>query len=72
VRHNDKLIRLSAFHERGAVKTLEVWPDPKYFFNCASGGNYKRVRLLARGAEVLERSQAEEPATPKHAIGFHS
>ena len=70
--HNDKLIRLSAFHESGAVKPLEEWPDPEYFFNYASDGNYKRVRLLARGAEFLEQSQAEEPATPKHAIGFHS
>lgn len=70
--HTDKLIRLSAFHESGAVKPLEEWPDPEYFFNYASDGNYKRVRLLVRGVEFLEQLSAEDPETAKRAIGFHS
>jgi hypothetical protein len=69
--HTDKLIRLSAFHESGAVRPLEEWADSEYFFNHVSDSNYKRVRLLARGAEFLEQLPADEPETPKHAIGFH-
>jgi hypothetical protein len=69
--NTDKLIRLSAFHESGAVKPLESWRDPDYFFNYASDGNHKRALLLARGAEFLEQLPADEAETTKRAIGFH-
>jgi hypothetical protein len=69
--HKDKLIRISAFHESGVVKPLEWWPDSEFFFNYASDGFNKRVRLLARGAEFLEQLSADESETPKRAIGFH-
>ena len=69
--HTNKLIRLSAYHESGAVRPLEGWPDPEYFFNYSSDSNYKRVRLLVRGAEFLERLSADGSETPKRAIGFH-
>lgn len=69
--HTDNLIRLSGFHQSGAIKPLEEWPNSEYFFNYALDGNRKRVRLLARGAEFLEELAADEPETPKRAIGFH-
>jgi hypothetical protein len=69
--HTEKLIRLSAFHDKDGVKPLEQWPDPDYFFNYTSDANHKRARLLARGAEFLEGLSTYEPETPKHAIGFH-
>jgi len=70
--HTDKLIRLSAWDE-SRVKALEDWPDADYFFSFVSDGNYKRVRLLARGAELLEKLSATvQPELPKRAIGFHS
>ena len=70
--HTDKLIRLSAHHESGAVKPLEQWPDTEFFFNYTSDSNHKRVRLLVGGAEFLEQLSADEPEAPKHAIGFHA
>jgi hypothetical protein len=71
--HTDKLIRLSAFHQIGVVKPLEEWPNADNFFNYGSDGNYKRMRLLIRGAELLEKLSATvEAEPPKRAIGFHS
>jgi|SRR5208283_5014762 len=71
--HQDKIIRLSAFHESKGVKPLEEWPDSDYFFNYASDGNHKRVLLLLKGEEFLERLLAhQEPEQPKRAIGFHN
>jgi hypothetical protein len=69
--HTDKLIRLSAFHQSGAIKPLEEWPNSEYFFNYALDGNHKRARLLAHGAGFLEELFADEAETPKRAIGFH-
>jgi len=70
--HNDKIIRLSAYHETGVVKPLEDWPSPECFFAYASDGNYKRVLLLLKGAELLERLSPDEPDQRKQAIGFHA
>lgn len=69
--HKDGLIRLSACDETNAVRYLEEWPDSEFFFNYGSDGGYKRVLLLARGAEFLEQLSTEAPETPKRAIGFH-
>ena len=71
--HQDKIIRLSAFHDLNGVQPLEAWPDSDYFFNYASDGNHKRVLLLLKGEEFLERLLAQqEPEPPKRAIGFHN
>jgi hypothetical protein len=71
--HQDKIIRLSAFHESKGVIPLEHWPDSDYFFNYASDGNHKRVLLLLKGEEFLERLLTQqEPEEPKRAIGFHN
>lgn len=56
--HQDKIIRLSAFHESKGVQPLEAWPDSDYFFDYASDGNHKRVTLLLKGAELLEQLAA--------------
>jgi hypothetical protein len=70
--HNDKLIRLSGFHQSAVTsKPLGEWPNSEYFFNYALDGNRKRARLLVRGEEFLAQLSADEPATPKQAIGFH-
>jgi hypothetical protein len=71
--HQDKIIRLSAFHESKGVQPLEAWPDSDYFFNYTSDGNHKRVLLLVKGDEFLERLLAQQEAEPsKRAIGFHN
>jgi pyrimidine deaminase RibD-like protein len=64
--HADKLILLSAYHESGAVKPLEAWPDEDYFFAYTSDGNYKRIRLLVRGAERLETLQTSASGNSDH------
>lgn len=71
--HQDKIIRLSAFHESKGVQPLEAWPSTEVFFNYASDANHKRVLLLLKGEEFLERLLAQqEPEQPKQVIGFHS
>jgi hypothetical protein len=71
--HQDKVIRLSAFHESKSVQPLEQWPDSDYFFNYASDGNHKRVLLLLKGEEFLEGLLTQQETEPsKRAIGFHS
>jgi hypothetical protein len=71
--HQDKIIRLSAFRESKGVQPLEAWPDSDYFFNYASDGNDKRVLLLLKGEEFLERLLAQQgPEQAKRAIGFHN
>jgi hypothetical protein len=71
--HNDKLIRLSAFHESRGILRLEEWQSSEQFFAYASDGNYKRILLLGKGAEFLERlALSAAPESPKRGIGFHA
>jgi hypothetical protein len=65
--HNEKFICLSAWDE--SDRPLDEWRDTDYFFAYDSDGQYKRIRLLLKGAELLEKLAVSEPA-PKRAIGF--
>ncbi len=72
--HAQKLIRLSAWDDNAVRdKPFDEWPDSDSFFAIRWDSGYKRVRLLVRGAELLETLSATvELEPPKRAIGFHS
>ncbi len=68
--HTEKLIRLSAWDET-RDKPFDEWPNADYFFDFASDGSHKRIRLLLRGAEFLENLPKPEPVPElKPPIGF--
>jgi hypothetical protein len=68
--HTEKFICLSAW-DGTRDRPLVDWPNTDYFFNYASDGNHKRVRLLLRGAEFLENLQSPTPVPEsKPQIGF--
>ena len=70
--HTEKLICLSAWDDNEVRdKPFDEWPNDGSFFAVRWDSGHKRSRLLVRGAEFLEELSADEPETPKHAIGFH-
>jgi hypothetical protein len=72
--HTQKLIRLSAWDDNEVRdKPFDEWPRDDSFFAARWDSGYKRVRLLVRGAELLEKlSVTVGPEPPKRSIGFHS
>jgi hypothetical protein len=53
--HEDGFVELSAWDEKeGRAKPFNEWSSAELFFAYASDGNYKRIRLLLEGAELLE------------------
>ena len=73
--HKNELIRLSAWDDSGrGIVPLEEWRNPDSFFDHPADARYKRVRLLLRGTEFLEKLSAIEDKSiePKRSIGFHS
>jgi hypothetical protein len=68
--HTDKVIRLSAW-DGTHDKPFEEWPSADYFFDYSADGNHKRIRLLLRGFEYLEKLSTPEPVSgSKPPIGF--
>lgn len=67
--HKEKVICLSAWDET-RDKPIDDWRDTDLFFNFASDGFYKSVRLLLRGAEYLESLPKPQPVPESKPIGF--
>jgi hypothetical protein len=68
--HQQEFIELCAW-DGSSHRLLDAWPSVDYFFDFAFDGHYKKVRLLAPGAEFLESlKKPEAPPAPKSAIGF--
>jgi predicted ArsR family transcriptional regulator len=64
--HENRLIQLSAWDEKeGREKPFDQWPSADFFFNYASDGSHKRIRLLVTGAEFLE-DLAQTDASAAH------
>jgi pyrimidine deaminase RibD-like protein len=73
--HKQQLIRLSAWNEQdNRDKPFGEWPGANYFFADASDSNYKRIRLLVRGAEFLEDrcGSTAQPPEQEHVGDAHA